>query len=100
MQAGGRLGLNCVLRVRTLDQMVAWLKSGAGEDGGQIVSEERKTPASGLEVARIQSSSPRGDGVTLIAKVNDMIVWLGGGGTDLSRFDEAALTLRAVEAAR
>jgi hypothetical protein len=46
---------------------------------------------------RLQTSSPRGEGVTLLARLNDVIVLLGGNGADLSRFDEAASTLRVAE---
>lgn len=81
---------------QSLDQAVAWQKTGLSESQGQIVSEERQTLPSGLEAVRLHSTSPRGNGVVMMAKVGQAIILLGGSGTDLSRFDEVARTLRAL----
>jgi Tol biopolymer transport system component len=81
----------------SLDAALAWQKSGLSESAGQIVSEQRVLLPGNVPAVRLHTTSPRGDGVTLLAKLNDVIVLLGGNGTDLSRFDDVAYTLRAVE---
>jgi hypothetical protein len=82
---------------QSLDAAVAWQKSGLGESEGQIVSEQRVLLPGNVPAVRLQTASPRGDGISLIAKINGIIVLLGGNGTDLRRFDEVAYTLRAAE---
>lgn len=80
----------------SLEQAVAWQKSGLSESGGQLVSEQRALLPGNVPAVRLQTSSPRGEGVTLLARINDVVVLLGGNGKDLSRFDEVAYTLRPV----
>lgn len=82
---------------QSLEQALAWLKSGLGESNSQIISEERVVLAGGLQAVRLHTSSTFGEGVTLLTKVNEVVVVLGGSGTDLSLFDGAANTLHAVQ---
>lgn len=82
---------------QSLEQAIAWVKSGLSESSGVLVSERRVVLAGGITAVRLQTSSTRGEGISFLAKVNDVIVLLGGSGTDLSLFDVAANTLRAAQ---
>jgi|GEM_PF-1341003 len=81
---------------QSVEQALAWFKSGLGESNSQIISEGRVILAGGQTAVRVHTTGPLGEGVTLLAKVNDVIVLLGGSGKDLSLFDAAANTLRAI----
>lgn len=81
---------------QSLEQAIEWVKSGLSESNGVLVSERRVVLADGITAVRLQTSSTRGEGISFLAKVNDVMVLLGGSGKDLSLFDAAANTLRAV----
>lgn len=85
---------------KTLEQLVAEYKANVtSESNGQILAEQRQTLANGLEAVRLHTTSTFGEGAVLMAMVNGRALILGGSGTDLSRFDEVALTLRPIEGA-
>ena len=85
---------------KALDQLVAEYRANVtSESNGQILAEQRQTLASGVEVVRLHTVSTFGEGAVLMAVVNGRALILGGSGTDLSRFDEVALTLRRIEGA-
>lgn len=79
----------------TLDELVARQKQGVAEVNGKILSEEEWTLAGGLRAVRLGVSAI-GDNVTLLTIVDGHPVVLTGYG-DVSRFDEVARTLRAIQ---
>ncbi|OGO18886.1 MAG: hypothetical protein A2Z14_11050 [Chloroflexi bacterium RBG_16_48_8] len=63
---------------KTLDQVVAEYKTTLENDtSSQVLAEEHRTLLSGIEAIRIHTSSPFGDGVTLVVIMNSYIFLLG-----------------------
>lgn len=81
---------------QTLAEAVAAQKANLAEGNGQLTGETALTLADGLPAVRLTTTSPRGEGVVLLAQVNQAIVLLGGTGTRLDLFDTVALSLRAL----
>jgi hypothetical protein len=79
----------------TLEELVARQKQIIADSNGQILLEEAITLGSGLPAVRMGVSG-FGESISLLAVINGHPVMLVGYG-DLSRFDEVARTLRAVE---
>jgi hypothetical protein len=79
----------------TLEELVARQKQIIADSNGKVLLEEAITLPLGLPVVRMGVSG-LGESVSLLAVINGHPVMLVGYG-DLSRFDEVARTLRAVE---
>lgn len=79
----------------TLDELVARQKQIIADNNGQVLLEEAITLGSGLPAVRMGVSG-FADSIALLSVINGHPVMLVGYG-DLSRFDEVARTLRAVE---
>jgi hypothetical protein len=79
----------------TLEELVARQKQIIADSNGQVLLEEAITLGSGLPAVRM-SVSGFGESISLLSVVDGHPIMLVGYG-DLSRFDEVARTLRAVE---